>query len=87
MLCYAKNRDGCNFARCKIHQSRRFGGKTLVLDEKFFNAEAKMGPMRVTRLSRVRLLCVNSQYPSSKDRGELMNTVTIRCLSEASSAV
>lgn len=49
MFCYAKNRDGCNFARCKIHQSRRFGGKTLVLDEIFFFAEARMGPMRITR--------------------------------------
>ena len=44
MLCYAKNPDGCNFAQCKIHQSRRFGGKTLVLDEIIFLCRGYDGP-------------------------------------------
>ena len=43
-------------------------GKLSSWTRYFFNAEARMGPMRITRLSRVRLLCVNSQHPSSKDR-------------------
>lgn len=84
------------FCSVQIHQSRRFGGKTLVLDEILFYAETMMSlvneatvrfpPWPHENYKTQPCAVVKPQYPSSKDRGELVNTVTSRFLNEASSA-